>query len=378
MFEALLIGLIPLMAIFAAENQYRTRRRFKEAGEQLGLRYIGADRPALQGQLEGVEIGLTEQSDHHGEAQLCARCPLDLGVSITPREQHLFSPPTRRILTGAQDFDERFVVSGGELSALIALTPRARDLLLTQSARCSVRLQDGELLLFRAATGHHRQLLVQLAKDAVALARALTWSWSPQGRYHKSSTQLVLQRAKTETMPDTVRRLYRALFRNPSDETRAEAERLLTEGALLEVGLMAAEHLGDLQRARAEARALLTVDSPSRRARGALALARLGAPEAERPLLRLLGRSTALDLEAVIDALGDIASVAAVEPLLPLTRGLRHSRSVKLKARMAIAKIQRRAGQSAPGGLSVVPQEPQGELSLSAQGALSTPELPEG
>ncbi len=369
MFEALLIGLVPLLAIFAAENQYRTRRKFKEAAEILGLRYIGTDRPSLRGDYRGAELTLSEISDHHGEAQLCARCPIDLNLSIAPATQHLSHRLPQRVFTGAAEFDARFVVLGDARAALLALTPAARDLLLNQTAKSIVHLKDGALVLQCASNNEPGVQLVQLAKSASAICRALTWAGAPI----ECDGALIRARAAQEKHREALLHLYAAIFSYADAIAKEEAQRLLKTEAPHEVALIAAEALGDQARVREEAQNLLSAPSRTRRTKGALALARLGDPQAELPLLALLDQGDPAAQEELLEALGQCASVTAVELLLPFTRGLRHSRSLKHRARTAIAQIQERAGPTPRGSLSVLPAEPDkhGALSVDQQGDLS-------
>lgn len=82
---------------------------------------------------------------------------------------------------------------------------------------------------------------------------------------------------------------------------------------------------------------------------------------------RLDHRSDAVKL-AAIRSLGRLGSVAAVEPLLPLTTGLRTTGFIKEAARDAIRRIQARAGPVDSGRLSLVDEhESAGGLSVASE-----------
>jgi hypothetical protein len=88
--------------------------------------------------------------------------------------------------------------------------------------------------------------------------------------------------------------------------------------------------------------------------------------EAESILLMLLERDSVTIRFAVVEALGQVGSVRAVEPLLALTAGLLASPSVKQAAREAVARIQSRLGDAEAGRLSLaVPSGDAGALSLA-------------
>jgi HEAT repeat protein len=100
----------------------------------------------------------------------------------------------------------------------------------------------------------------------------------------------------------------------------------------------------------------------------ATALAQLGDPRAEPALVRWLGRNNEAVCIAAARALGTIGTVAAVEPLLPHTKGLLTDADLKRAAREAIEKIQSRLGDVEAGRLSLseVAQR-DGALSLSEE-----------
>ena len=94
------------------------------------------------------------------------------------------------------------------------------------------------------------------------------------------------------------------------------------------------------------------------------ALGRIGGPGAERALVELLAREEEDVQVASARALAACGSVAAVEPLLELSRGVLGRGNVRRAARDAVAAIQARAGAGA-GRLSLAePDSAAGRLSL--------------
>ena len=80
----------------------------------------------------------------------------------------------------------------------------------------------------------------------------------------------------------------------------------------------------------------------------------------------LLGSARACRIAAA-RALGAVGSLGAVESLVPLTKAFLGGGELQLAARVAIQRIQGRAGPADAGGLSLVGgSEPAGGLSLPA------------
>jgi hypothetical protein len=103
------------------------------------------------------------------------------------------------------------------------------------------------------------------------------------------------------------------------------------------------------------------------------AMGALGDPSAERVLLPRLESKVEPTRLAVIRALGHVGTAAAVEPLLPLAKGVLHSAELKSAVREAIERIQERLGGAEEGQLSIAEiSDQQGALSLPAgEGDLS-------
>ncbi|MBI3270698.1 MAG: HEAT repeat domain-containing protein [Planctomycetes bacterium] len=126
---------------------------------------------------------------------------------------------------------------------------------------------------------------------------------------------------------------------------------------------------------------LLRSESVETLAAAAATLGSLGERRAESDLIRLLRHSDSLVQAAALGALKRVGGVRAVEPLLDLARrspGLR-ARGLRAAAKDAVAAIQRRLKDAAPGRLTLAePGADQGGLTLAEdRGALSLPPEPD-
>jgi len=107
----------------------------------------------------------------------------------------------------------------------------------------------------------------------------------------------------------------------------------------------------------------------------ATTLGQLGDAFAESALIKLLGREEPVVRLAAAKALGLVGTVHAVEPLLPLTRGLLGDDKVREAAQDAVRRIQLRLGDAEAGRVSIAKVEDvAGAVSLAADGGeLSLP-----
>jgi hypothetical protein len=112
-------------------------------------------------------------------------------------------------------------------------------------------------------------------------------------------------------------------------------------------------------------------DTPIRVA-AARTLGSLESPAIERCLLQLLADAEVEVQTAAAEALGTVGSVGAVEPLLPLTKGLGRGQ-LRQAARSAIASIQSRLGDVEAGRLSLAEDH-----ELAGAVALADAEAPGG
>jgi HEAT repeat protein len=122
--------------------------------------------------------------------------------------------------------------------------------------------------------------------------------------------------------------------------------------------------------------AALSSDSdPALSAAAATTLGLLGDPQAEDALIRLLACENSAVRCAAAKSLGIVGTVHAVEPLLPLTKGLLGDAELRQAAQDAVRRIQGSLGDVEAGRVSVVKVEDvAGALSLTADGGeLSLP-----
>jgi HEAT repeat protein len=98
-------------------------------------------------------------------------------------------------------------------------------------------------------------------------------------------------------------------------------------------------------------------------------LGSLDAARAEATLIELLSHPAHGVRRAAAISPGAVGTVRAVEPLLPLTKGITTNDALKIAARHSIRRIQSRLGEAADGQLSLMTQDEQtGALSLSTDG----------
>jgi HEAT repeat protein len=98
-----------------------------------------------------------------------------------------------------------------------------------------------------------------------------------------------------------------------------------------------------------------------------MALGVLGDARAEPHLIELLRHADEKVRMAAAAALGIVGGIQAVEPLLPLTKGLFNG-DLHAAARDAVRRIQSRLGDVEAGRLSVAAAGPEGALSVSGEG----------
>ena len=99
----------------------------------------------------------------------------------------------------------------------------------------------------------------------------------------------------------------------------------------------------------------------------ARALHRLGRSEDEEHLLPLLEDDDTEVQLAAVEALGALGTLAAVEPLLPLTKGILRSPGLKEAARTSVAAIQERHARGDAGAVAVVESPAAGGMTVAAE-----------
>lgn len=171
-------------------------------------------------------------------------------------------------------------------------------------------------------------------------------------------------------------RALRYLLRTfPRSDTMPVVERIIRTGQG-SVRNIAIRHAGELQHAPAvEWMAPLAESADARTAVDiATAMSTIGGPEAEPVLLTLLQRTEHYVQMAAVDALGWVGQLASVERLLALSKRRITQGRLQMSATMAIQMIQARRARTGSGALSVVDQDGDGQLSLTAPGgAISLP-----
>jgi hypothetical protein len=177
--------------------------------------------------------------------------------------------------------------------------------------------------------------------------------------------------ARKDPIPG-VRRICLGLLERADPPVAAEVSRALCFHPDPTLRLHAARILGDLEAFRAASPAALRAYAPYDPDGLARALARIGD---EAPLVALLeGTDTKVQF-AVLHALARVGTVRAVEPILPLTRGLFGHDDVRSAARNAVASIQARAGGDGAGRVALVEDAGIGAVSVAGEaGAVSVPE----
>ncbi|MBT3219156.1 MAG: hypothetical protein HN348_08700, partial [Proteobacteria bacterium] len=158
---------------------------------------------------------------------------------------------------------------------------------------------------------------------------------------------VAVEAAQHHLSSDDLEQVVQEVLQDPGGPELAAAALRLTRGRLSD---------DDLIRVRSFLRA------QDREVVGAAvaAVLRLDDGGAEPFLLELFGSPVA---EEAIEALGHLGDLAAVEPLLPYTKGALRSRRLKEVAREAVARIQERHGKEGSGHLSM-PLGPDGGLSV--------------
>ena len=96
-------------------------------------------------------------------------------------------------------------------------------------------------------------------------------------------------------------------------------------------------------------------------------LQRLGRPQDEPHLFPLLDDDSVEVQTAVIEALSALGTLAAVEPLLPLTKGLLRSSDLKDAARSAVAALQERHGRGVAGDVALVDEAGAGGVAIASE-----------
>jgi hypothetical protein len=349
-----------------------------------------------------------------------------LGMGKIPESLRLYASHqlSRRfygnILTGDRYFDEQVEIGGSELVALAVLDRRTRQLVLNDVVGCGATIDNGGIFFLKHGLSDVEAAVPQLLKlarrlvldeheTATRLARNAATDTSAEVRLRNLSLlqqhfrgSEELRSANLQALAgtgelrlsaaidmgreglDTVCKI--ALSEREQSRLRVRAVEHLTETALAEqaapvliklidigateVSRAAIAGLGELRHSAAfEQLVDRLVDADTGTAVViAGALARIEAAAAEPILIRLLTQESRQVRSAAVNALADIGTRAAVEPLLALTDVLIPS-GLSREAERAIARIQSRLPEAARGELSLA--------ELSAQDGALSPAPPE-
>lgn len=282
-------------------------------------------------------------------------------LDVQPREK-----PGPFLITGDPAFDAAAAVlfheaDGARLRALLdgEVRDAVRRLFEGASSWRSARIRGGTISLgVRGAP----PVVERAVRDVqlVAAAAALLASSAVE------ETSARLRRVALGDRHAEVRRgALRALVRHDREAALAVAREAIGDVDLV-VRALAAEQLG-AEGYPALREVLAAVEVPEALAVAALALAR--DPLAEPRLVALLSHRHVAVQIAAARALATCASVAAVEPLLPLTKG-RVDRELKQAAREAVEAIQSRLAGVGRGRVSLAARAEDGEVELVRGGEL--------
>jgi HEAT repeat protein len=393
------------------------------------------ERRSMRGWIDGVSVEIKEKAANKAthtvyEVRLLAPTPTDLKLSAEDFLAQVSAHIRRDDLqVGDESFDAAVYVRGDEGEMLARLTPPARRALKTLIER-GAKLESGKLELelktqvtdAHELTGTMRALaaaarLFHLNGVSVPEALAHNAASDPEARVRLRNLSVLLRdhprtelarqaAAKALKDPEPAVRLraaeflpgtaaspvLQALVRSSAETwVRAEALRVLartcayeeiSDTVALALGAPEVELRQEAVRAITRGRAHAKVDALAEMANDpplelveALveAFEQLGGPRAEEALLRLLAHESNWVRALAAKALGTTGTVRAVEPLLPLTRGLMGG-DLQEAARDAVRQIQGRLGDVEAGALAVVDDQG-GALSLPVQeGAVSVVE----
>jgi len=385
-------------------------------------------RPSLRGQIDGLSVEIEEQqANKTTHTVYTVRLPHPAPGGLRLSAENFMTRVSAQlagedIQTGDELFDAAVNVHGEEDEALARLVPRARRGLQALIER-GAKVLSGKLELHLKTQVTEAYELTDTLREVIGAARLLhldgvsvpdalarNAATDPEACARLRNLSVLLRdhprteaarqgAAKALEDPDPAVRLrgaeflpggaaapvLEALVRSPEETWgRVEALRLLArKRAYAEISDVVALALGpheeeelwqEAVRAVGRGRDLAKVDllaemvdgAPPPRAEAlAEAFGQLGGPRAEEALLRLLGHESERVRVLAAQALGEIGTVRAVEPLLPLTRGLLGG-ELQESARDAVRRIQGRLGDVEAGALAVV-EDQGGALSLPAE-----------
>jgi hypothetical protein len=266
--------------------------------------------------------------------------------------------------TGDEGFDAAVNLRGSAQHLRACLDDSARRRII-QAVAGGMRIEDGAVVREERGAMDSVDELALLLRRAVGLARSL--SFDPGG-----VTTALAANARRDPLPGVRRQCLQALLeRAPTSDAAAAALRVALNDSDERVRVLAAR-----RSAGAESQEALLALSASKDddvcREVAEALVAVADPRVEPALVELLSRPADAVRAAAARSLGRVGSIAAVEPLLVLTKGALFGGAARDAARDAVRRIQERLGDADAGRLSLAEAGNEGAVSLAEpEGALS-------
>jgi len=412
------IGLMLIVFLVAkAERRRRTNGAWSAAAKQLGLEVSLAFDFRMSG--HGLTIAGTPG---HGMTYEFGGLPWDLSFG-SPEWFARNGESLRRVSVGDELFDLRVHVRGAE-EDVVPLLDRATRIALIEFVESGGRAEWGKLKFSPSRLERDPETLVEAARSMLALGERLTQpgrrklllanaTGDPVAGVRARNLEVLAARFRDS---EEAHAAAQPGLDDPSAAVRfvaADVERGEKSMAVLR-GIVVDARVEPQLRAEAFARLVdfygyakardlvpAALEQPIRLLRRAAAVAagdahdleqverlcrslreepawlieavvtaleKLGDARAEPALIALLGHSDDAARTTVARALGVLGTVKAVEPLLPLTKGLLQT-GLHAAACDAVRRIQERLGDADAGRLSMAQAEgPSGALSIASEG----------
>ncbi len=370
-------GIVAAFALAMRLMRARTVRQANVAwqvvGERMGLRFSCEGNDAqLSGQLEGCRVLVERFLRSQGKTRVLATRirvagQIPPGVQVRPESawqqvQKVWEGQDLQV--GDDAFDGAVNLRGPahHLRACLDYPTRRRVELAVSEG---LRVEDGTILKEMNGAMDSVDELAQSIRRAVGLSRALSVD-AP------AITAALAANARRDPAPGVRRHCIEALLeRAPTSDAATSAVRSALDDADERVRVLAARRsIGPEAQEALFALATSKDDEVCRAV--AEGLATLADPRAEQALVQLLSRPADGVRCAAARSLGRVGSIAAVEPLLALTKGALFGGEAREAAREAVRRIQERLGDADAGRLSLAEPGGEGALSLAEpDGALS-------
>jgi len=411
--------IIPIIVAGIIISAASNRSRWEKIGNELGLRTGGIFEDELTGSIEGFPIRVKEHKESievilHGRnafpnsirlngegvlRNMLSGTDIEIGCPRFDARTHVSSYSNQSETMTAALLDaqtrngvSRVVVSGGakvqggeisintkldvdQVASVVQSFVRLAQHLRMEKSEIPARLAANALQDPVAAVQlHNLSLLLQFygnKREAVETCRRVLQFPEPAMRLvaaihlGQEGIPLVRKIARSRRASADVRvKALRHLLSNDEPARVIEIATDLLEDQPPMVRRVAIQCLGRLQHAPSLDALTSLFDNTSDAATALeviTALRRIGDPAAEGALMRALGRRSDRVKTAAIEALAELGTVRAVEPL----HALAGKRKFKRIARAAIDAIQSRLGKVEAGRLSLAPTiDPEGGLSV--------------